>query len=234
MQDRIHQEAGNASARATLMQLAANPYYMQEQKLDSRVGKQQKLRVAANDFLSFRLWQQGRGGKYRAWQGHPSANILCCNGRVIALAMNVEIMTQGLWPRAKTIVSRNSWATQLCWNTVHWFMRTMMNIRLISHLTTSDCGSTKEDVGSTRPMISSAVTKSAVRLINTIQSSEPRPMWTGREKTKRRTSRSKCNSRFENQHESPGKDSDEAAAAKVQCLHITKNHKGLHEGCHNT
>ena len=32
MQDRIHQEAGNASARATLMQLAAHPYDMQDEK----------------------------------------------------------------------------------------------------------------------------------------------------------------------------------------------------------
>ena len=38
--------------------------------------------------------------------------------------MIVEIMTLGLSSRTKTIVSRNSWATQMCWNTVIWLMRT--------------------------------------------------------------------------------------------------------------
>ena len=90
MQDRAHQEAGNASARATLTQLAAHPYDMQEQKLDSRVAKQQKIRAVANYFSSLRLWRQSRVGKYRAWANHPSNHILCCNGRVIALAMRIS------------------------------------------------------------------------------------------------------------------------------------------------
>ena len=36
MQDRFHQDSGNASALANLMQLAAHPCYMQEEKADSR------------------------------------------------------------------------------------------------------------------------------------------------------------------------------------------------------
>ena len=60
MQDRVHQDSGNASALAKLMQLAAHPYYMQEDKADSRKSKQQRTRVGANDFSSRRYWQQGR------------------------------------------------------------------------------------------------------------------------------------------------------------------------------
>ena len=55
MQDRIHQEAGNASAQATLMQLAAHPYDMQDETYASRVAKDRDpFRVAANDFSSIR------------------------------------------------------------------------------------------------------------------------------------------------------------------------------------
>ena len=124
MQYRVHLDSGNASALATSMQLAAHPYYTQADHIDSRKSKRQRTRVGANNFSSLRLWQQGRGAKYGAWRNHPSNHALCCNGRVTGKAMNVKVTTLGLWPRAKTIVSRNSWATQMCWNTVHWFMRT--------------------------------------------------------------------------------------------------------------
>ena len=63
MQDRAHQDSGNATALATSMQLAAHPYYMQEEKADNRKGKVQRNRVSANDFSSLRLWQQRKGGR---------------------------------------------------------------------------------------------------------------------------------------------------------------------------
>ena len=61
MQDRVHQDAGNASARATSMQLAAHPYYMQKDKADNRKGRVQRKRLSANDYSALSLWQQGRG-----------------------------------------------------------------------------------------------------------------------------------------------------------------------------
>ena len=124
MQCRVHQEPGNASALVTSMQLAAHPYYVQEDKADNRKGKVQRNRVGADDFSSLRLWQQGRGNKVGAWRTHPSNITLCCNGRVTAMATKAEAMTLGLRPRAKTIVSRESWATQMCWNLVNWLLQT--------------------------------------------------------------------------------------------------------------
>ena len=48
MQDRVRQDSGNASALATSMQVAAHPYYMQEEKHDNRKGSVQRNRVSAN------------------------------------------------------------------------------------------------------------------------------------------------------------------------------------------
>ena len=114
MQDRVHQDSGNASALATSMQLAAHPYDMQQDKADNRKGSVQRNRVSANDLSAIRLWQQGRGPQVGYRRTHPSNITHCCNGRVTGTATNVEVMTLGLWPRAHTIVSRGSWATQMC------------------------------------------------------------------------------------------------------------------------
>ena len=77
MQYRVHQEAGNASARATFMQLAAHPYYMQDEKYASHVAKDRdRYRVATNDFSRMRLWPQGRGNR-DAWKSHPACHPLC-------------------------------------------------------------------------------------------------------------------------------------------------------------
>ena len=111
MQDRVHRDSGNASALATSRQLAARPYYMQEEKADNRKGKVQRNRVSANEFSTLRLWQQGKGNKVGQWRTHPSNIRRCCNGRVTAMVTNAEAMALGLWPWAKTNVSRESWAT---------------------------------------------------------------------------------------------------------------------------
>ena len=58
MQDRAHQDSGNASALATSMQLAAHAYYMQMDKADNRKGSVQRNRVSANYLSGVSLWQQ--------------------------------------------------------------------------------------------------------------------------------------------------------------------------------
>ena len=84
------------------MQLAAHPYDMQDERCASRIAKDRDLfRVAASDLSSLRCWQQGGGGNRNAWKRYPSANTLCCNGRVSVFASFFDIMTLALCILAK-------------------------------------------------------------------------------------------------------------------------------------
>ena len=111
--------------------------------------------------------------------------------------MVIEIMALGFWPRTKTIVSRNSWATQMCWNTVIWLTRANEKDIPVFPLDDERLRIDKKKCWANEAYELINEDKSLhVRLTDTTQSNESRPMWTERERTKGRTLRRKCSSRL--------------------------------------